>query len=212
MRISSATAGIIPQVIGATANTAAGHDDHAHEGPGRSEESRPGLELSPELDEATRAQVREMAQRDREVRAHEAAHAAAGGALAGAATFTYETGPDGKSYAVAGEVPISLGTGNTPQEKVANARKARAAALAPADPSGADRSIAAKATRIEAEARAEVLQESRDAEKAKTDQAAEAREDEPTGADNTAKLAAAYHQHDGCDFCGPPPRFSITAT
>lgn len=38
--------------------------------------------------------------RDREVRTHEAAHQAAGGQHAGAASFTFERGPDGVSYAL----------------------------------------------------------------------------------------------------------------
>ena len=50
--------------------------------------------------------VRELQQSDAEVRRHEAAHAAAGGEFAGAPTFTYQTGPDGKRYAVGGEVSI----------------------------------------------------------------------------------------------------------
>lgn len=50
--------------------------------------------------------VSKLAKRDREVRAHEAAHQAASGGLAGAASFSYTRGADGKVYAVAGEVSI----------------------------------------------------------------------------------------------------------
>lgn len=100
----------------------------------------------------TPEQQREVAwlqARDRHVRQHEAAHQAAGGALAGGASFSYQTGPDGRSYAVGGEVPISIRSGRTPDETIANARQARRAALAPADPSAADLGVAAEATRIE---------------------------------------------------------------
>ena len=90
-----------------------------------------------------------LQQRDRHVRQHEAAHQAAGGALTGGASFTYQTGPDGRQYAVGGEVPISIRAGRTPEETIANARQARRAALAPSDPSAADLSVAAEATRIE---------------------------------------------------------------
>ncbi|XLM21540.1 catalase, partial [Chromobacterium piscinae] len=80
--------------------------------------------------------------RDTDVRRHEAAHQAAGGSLAGAASFTYEQGPDGKQYAIGGEVPIQMSQGGTPQQTIQNAETVRAAALAPADPSGQDRAVA----------------------------------------------------------------------
>ena len=50
--------------------------------------------------------IAELKRRDGEVRAHEQAHAAAGGAYAGMPSFEYQTGPDNQRYAVAGEVPI----------------------------------------------------------------------------------------------------------
>ena len=89
------------------------------------------------------------------MRAHEAAHQAAAGGLGGAASFTYATGPDGRRYAVGGEVPVSLRSGHTPQETIANAQAVRSAALAPADPSAQDLAVAAQATQMEAEARQE---------------------------------------------------------
>jgi hypothetical protein len=97
--------------------------------------------------------VRELAQRDREVRTHEAAHQAAGGALTGGATFSSETGPDGRQYAVGGEVSIEMSGGKTPEETIERAERIRAAALAPADPSPQDRAVAAAATQMEAQAR-----------------------------------------------------------
>ena len=50
--------------------------------------------------------INQLRSRDREVRAHETAHASAGGTLAGAPQLEFTTGPDGKRYAVAGEVSI----------------------------------------------------------------------------------------------------------
>ena len=94
----------------------------------------------------------QLRQRDAAVRAHEAAHQSAGGQLTGAASFSYQTGPDGKSYAVGGEVPISARAGRTPDETIAVARQVRAAALAPADPSSADLQAASSATQMEAQA------------------------------------------------------------
>ena len=57
-----------------------------------------------ELSEQEVRQVRELESTDRNVKAHEAAHQAAGGGLAGGASFTYTRGPDNKMYATAGEV------------------------------------------------------------------------------------------------------------
>ena len=52
------------------------------------------------LTEEDRQKVEELKRRDLEVRAHEQAHAAAGGPYAGAPRFRFVRGPDGKFYAV----------------------------------------------------------------------------------------------------------------
>jgi hypothetical protein len=101
-------------------------------------------------------EVQELADRDRQVRAHEAAHQSAAGSLGGGASFTYQTGPDGKSYAVGGEVPVDMSAGRTPEETISRAAQIRAAALAPADPSPQDLAVAAAATAMEAAARQEM--------------------------------------------------------
>lgn len=103
--------------------------------------------------------VESLRQRDVEVRAHEAAHQAAGGSLTGGASFTYETGPDGRAYAVGGEVPISMAEGNSPAETISIARRIRAAALAPADPSGQDLRVASQAAALEMRATLEQLRQ-----------------------------------------------------
>ncbi|EIT3404247.1 hypothetical protein L1378_001777 [Campylobacter coli] len=100
-------------------------------------------------------QVRELQSIDRNVKAHEAAHQAAGGGLAGAASFSYTRGPYNQMYATAGEVPIRMQKGRTPEETIANARQVVAAAMAPADPSPQDYKVAANALKMEFEARAE---------------------------------------------------------
>jgi hypothetical protein len=83
--------------------------------------------------------------RDREVRAHESAHKAVGGSLAGGVSFSYQTGPDGRRYAVGGEVSIDTGSEREPQATIAKMRQVIAAALAPAQPSSQDRAVAASA-------------------------------------------------------------------
>jgi hypothetical protein len=103
--------------------------------------------------------VQELAQTDEKVRAHEAAHQAAAGSRGGVVTFTYQTGPDGKSYAVGGEVPVDMSSGRTPEETLAIAEQIRAAALAPADPSPQDLSVAAQASQMEAAAREQIMQQ-----------------------------------------------------
>lgn len=104
--------------------------------------------------------VRELESVDAQVRAHEAAHIAAGsGVVTGGASFSYTRGPDGKMYVTAGEVPISLKEGKTPDETIQNARQVQAAALAPADPSPQDYKVAASAAQMEAQARIEQTQE-----------------------------------------------------
>ncbi|MCR6572184.1 putative metalloprotease CJM1_0395 family protein [Campylobacter insulaenigrae] len=102
-------------------------------------------------------QVKELEKIDREVRAHEAAHQAVGGALAGSASFGYTRGPDNKMYAVEGEVPIRMQKGNTPEETIANAMQIIAAAMAPADPSPQDYKVAADAMQMQNDARIEQI-------------------------------------------------------
>jgi len=106
------------------------------------------------------AQVAKLAARDREVRLHEAQHQAAAGSLAvGGPQFTYQTGPDGKLYAVGGEVKMSFAAGQTPEETISRAVQMRAAATAPANPSGPDLAVAAQAAAMETQARQELLKE-----------------------------------------------------
>jgi len=105
-------------------------------------------------------QVAELKKIDRQVRQHEMAHMAAGaGLVTSGASYTYSKGPDGVNYAVAGEVRIDTSPGRTPEETVTRAQRIRAAALAPADPSPQDRSVAAAATQMEMSARMEIAQQ-----------------------------------------------------
>ena len=113
-----------------------------------------GQKLTPEQ----QAQLAKLIARDRQVRAHEAAHLAAAGSLArGGARFSYQRGPDGKMYAVGGEVDIDTSPGRTPEETLAKARRIRAAAGAPGDPSPADNSIASNAVAMESNAMQSML-------------------------------------------------------
>jgi len=102
-------------------------------------------------------EIAELSATDREVRAHEQAHAAVAGAYAGNTTYKFVKGPDGVSYAVGGEVSISTSAiPNDPEATIRKAQQIRNAANAPADPSPQDRSVAAQASRMESEARAQL--------------------------------------------------------
>lgn len=108
----------------------------------------------------TDPKVLELQAIDTHVRAHESAHlSAGGGVVTGGASFSYERGPDGKMYAVAGEVPIDTGKGSTPEETISKAQRIRTAALAPSDPSPQDYKVAAMATMMEQTARIEKMRE-----------------------------------------------------
>jgi hypothetical protein len=111
-----------------------------------------------EFSEAEQREIEKLKRRDREVRAHEMAHQSAGGQYAGSASYSYTTGPDNKRYAVGGSVDIETSPAKTPEETVKKADQIKRAAMSPAQPSGADMQIAAKATRMKMEAQAELNQ------------------------------------------------------
>jgi len=120
-------------------------------------------------DREEQRQVRQLEKRDQQVRAHEQAHMAAGGAyVKGAPTYRYQRGPDGKNYAVGGEVQIDSSPEQDPKDTIAKMQVVRAAANAPADPSAADRAVAAAASAAEAKARAEIRARDREGESSPT--------------------------------------------
>lgn len=123
---------------------------------GNSDSSASSVKLSNEA----QATLRQLQATDRRVRAHELAHLAASGGLAtGAPSYTYQKGPDGVNYAVGGEVSIDTSPARTPEETIAKAATIIAAALAPADPSPQDRAVAAAASQLAQQARAELQSE-----------------------------------------------------
>ncbi len=103
------------------------------------------------------AQLVKLQARDSEVKAHEMAHKSVGGSLAGGMSFEYQTGPDGKQYAVGGEVSIDTSAESDPKATETKMRQVRAAALAPANPSPQDIKVAGSATMLEMKARMDEL-------------------------------------------------------
>ena len=99
-----------------------------------------------ELSDGEQRMVEQLRARDREVRDHEQAHARVGGPYAGEPSYSYQTGPDGKRYAIGGEVPIDVSpVPDNPEATISKMEVVKAAALAPAEPSGQDRRVAALA-------------------------------------------------------------------
>lgn len=129
--------------------------------PGAAREEGEAAEDPSELTEEEQKTVRELESRDREVRTHEQTHKSVGGQYAGAINYEFQRGPDGQNYAVGGHVNIDVSPiPDDPAATVAKMQQVMRAALAPAEPSGADRSVAAKASGRAAEARREMADES----------------------------------------------------
>jgi len=151
------------------------------------EEEKKAVEKSKSSDELSQDEKRlvtDLQSRDAEVKAHEAAHQS-GGASTGAATYTYQQGPDGKMYAIGGEVSVSFQTGSTPQETIANAQAVIASALAPANPSGQDMAVASSAMVMMMKAQQQVAREAQEAVMGKETYKNEANKSNNTSPDST---------------------------
>lgn len=108
-----------------------------------------------DLNSEEKAQLNELKKTDREVKTHEQAHmSAAGGVATSTPKYEYEKGPDGKMYAVGGEVNIKMAEESSPEQTIEKAEQVKKAALAPSDPSGQDRSVAQKADQMIQKAKA----------------------------------------------------------
>ena len=114
-----------------------------------------------ELNPSEKQMLGELQARDAEVRQHEAAHKAAG-APTGAASYTYQKGPDGRMYAIGGEVSVTMKSGSTPEETIANAQAVIASAMAPADPSPQDHAVASSARMMMLKAQQEKAKETQE--------------------------------------------------
>ncbi len=132
------------------------------------EERGKALGAQEELNVEEKRVVQQLRARDREVRAHEQAHVAASGRIAvSGPRYSYEEGPDGKRYATGGTVNFQVPPANSPEEEARLAAQLRRMALAPANPSGTDRAVAAGASAKESQAR-------RDANKQRMEESSEA--------------------------------------
>ena len=150
---SSVNEGQQDGALSATQNKPAEQSEH---------EDKPNtaIKSGQQLSDSEKRETQELQRRDQEVRAHEAAHKAAAGRYAtGGASFDYQRGPDGRQYAVGGEVSIDTSRPENPSEALSKAQAIQAAALAPAEPSAQDRQVAQAASQMAAEARAELARQ-----------------------------------------------------
>ncbi|WP_417596710.1 putative metalloprotease CJM1_0395 family protein [Oceanospirillum sp.] len=122
--------------------------------------------------------ISELSKRDQEVRTHEEAHASVGGRYASSPSYDMTEGPDGREYAVGGQVTID--TSPVPDDPEATLDKSQVverAALAPAQPSEQDLKVAAEARAMGNEARVEIRERDfseRVAESGNTDDSSDA--------------------------------------
>ena len=118
-----------------------------------------------ELTEEEEQIVQDLKKTDQEVRDHEKAHQTVGGPYAGAATYETQTGPDGKEYAVAGEVPIDASPiRDNPEATIRKMEVVIRAALAPAEPSTQDIAVAQSALQAKLQAQVELARENNEDE------------------------------------------------
>jgi hypothetical protein len=165
MRLISTTATLAPSTAKAPserAGTEAGGSTTDGDKVQISMEGRQKAAAIQDLTPEQKDQVTKLVRRDQEVRTHEQAHIMAGGTLVrGGASFSYQTGPDGKKYAVGGEVNIDTSpVDDDPKATISKAQQIQKAALAPASPSGQDRAVAAQAAVMQLNAQRELAQQS----------------------------------------------------
>lgn len=154
-----------------------------------------------ELDQKSVQTVRELQRIETSVQAHEAAHMAAGGSLAGGASYGYTQGPDGKMYITSGEVPISMPSSDDPNQNIAYARQVAAAAMAPADPSPQDYKVAAQAAQMEMRARMDLSAKNAEEMQARTqEQKAQNEQQNTQNTQNTQSTANATNEEQKQDY------------
>lgn len=108
--------------------------------------------------------IAQLKSRDAEVRVHEQAHLSAAGQYAtGGASYVYQVGPDGRRYAIGGEVGIDTApVAGDPEATLQKAWVVQRAALAPAQPSAQDMKVAALAAQMANQARLELTEQMRE--------------------------------------------------
>jgi len=114
--------------------------------------------------QANQQMISQLQSRDRVVRSHEAAHVSAGGSLVvSGPSYTYQNGPDGRSYAIGSEVQLDVSpVANDPEATLKKSEQIRRAALAPADPSPQDLRVSSSASQLASRARVDIAVQRRE--------------------------------------------------
>ncbi len=107
---------------------------------------------------ASRQLIDDLKRGDQEVKRHETAHQAAAGPYAqGSPSYEYKRGPDGRRYAIGGEVLVDISpVPGDPQATIDKMQKIRKAALAPRHPSEQDLAVAKQVSQMERHAKASI--------------------------------------------------------
>lgn len=109
--------------------------------------------------------IAELKRIDATVRAHEQAHINVGRDLiTSGPNYEYTYGPDGKRYAVSGEVGIDTSPEREPEANIEKGQRIQDTALAPADPSPQDYQVAATGRQLEDQGRRDLRTEQREAQ------------------------------------------------
>ncbi|MDP2793245.1 MAG: putative metalloprotease CJM1_0395 family protein [Sulfurisoma sp.] len=167
----------------------------------RQSEEQPARQkfASKELTPEQQQQVAELQQIDRTVRAHEQAHLSAGhGVVTSAANFSYTYGPDGRQYAVGGEVGIDTSAEKKPEANIDKGIRIQAAALAPKDPSPQDYRVASIGGQLEARGRSDLSRQQAEERTLEAERNAQQREQarEQAGDSGRQRIEQAYSPPD----------------
>lgn len=163
------------------------------------------------LSETELRQVEQMKVTDQEIRRHELAHQVAGGAYTGAPSYSFERGPDGNRYVVAGEVPIDYGpVQGDPRATLDKMQQVIAAALAPADPSPKDHQVAARARGYMMAAQLELAQQQSEMDGAREGAAAGEKGDATTPDDNSEPRRASVEAGDRVEAGQAPADLALS--
>lgn len=106
-------------------------------------------------DIAIAREIEELKTYEKMVIAHERTHMIVGGGIAGAPSYTYTIGPDGKKYVSGGNVTMRIPQANSFENMIRNLKRVKAAATAPSNPSPQDMQTAAIASAREASIKTE---------------------------------------------------------
>ena len=147
-----------------------------------------------EQDRIDKKVINQLSKRDREVRSHELAHATVGGSTTGSPSYSFEVGPNGKKYAVDGEVKVDLSiVAGDPKATILKMQKVYDAALAPINPSPQDIRVAASATRKILTAQSELLTQQKE-------NSTQATDNENLPIDDNEPQIKAYQNQSSDDF------------